>query len=85
MEQFENQPVALIREGGIVAVPLIAHEGVGAIHFEPLKIGFNFVKASLDAIAAVERNVRILATPDVQQLALDVGRAGERVILFAFA
>jgi hypothetical protein len=67
----------------VVAVTFIAHESVGAVDLDPLVVGSNFVEASEDLPSSFDRDVGVLSTPDVEQFALDVRSACQRVILLA--
>src|SRR6201997_3500848 len=67
----------------VVAVTFIAHESVGAVHLDPLVVGSNFVEASEDPPSSFDRDVGGLSTPDVEQFALDLRSACQRVILLA--
>src|ERR1700747_686491 len=69
----------------VVAVTFIAHESVGAVNLDPLVVGSNFVEASEDLASSFDRDVGVLSTPDVEQFALDLRSACQRVILLASA
>jgi hypothetical protein len=67
----------------VVAVTLIAYKSVGAVDLDPLVVGSNFVEASEDLPSSFERNMGVLSAPDVEQFTLDLGSAGQRVILLS--
>src|SRR5258708_1752067 len=85
MEKLENQAVALVSECRVVAGAFIAHESMRAIDLVPGKTRTNFLETRFDQIAAFERDVGILASPDVQQFSLDFAGAFERVDLHSRA
>ena len=71
MKQLQHHPLQLVFERRIVARPFVAHKGMGAIHLDPLEVGVDLVETRLYLHATLQRNMRILPSPDVQQLALD--------------
>ena len=71
VKQLQYQAVALQGESRIVTRPLIAHERVGSIHFVPLVPDIQFFQPSANLSPSVERDMRVLAAPDVQQLAFN--------------
>ena len=72
MQQGQHQALAMVFEFRIVAVAFVAHEGVCSVDFKPLVVCSDLVEARFDLHAAFERDVRVLASEDHQQLALNV-------------
>ena len=70
-----------MRQFGIVAIALVAHESMCAIDFEPLESRPRFLQPRLDFVPAFQRNMRVLPAPDVKQLPFDLTRARQRVVL----
>ena len=69
----------------VVARTFVAEKGVRAIDFMPLKARVNFIEAVEERHAAIRGDVRVLAAPGHEELALDVSRSGERVVVLALA
>src|SRR5207237_2725852 len=85
VEQLQYQFPAKPRQRRIVARAFVAHEGVGGVELVPGEARAHLFQARLNKVAALQRNVGILPPPNVQQLALDVAGAGERIVVHAFA
>src|SRR5439155_21466413 len=77
MKQLQNQVPANPNQRGIVARTFIAHEGVGGVELVPGEARTHFFQARLNKVAALERNVRVLPSPNMKQLAFDVAGADE--------
>jgi len=84
MEEVEDEAVEGVGEFRVVADSFVAHEGVGSVDLVPTELLFEFVKAGEDGRAAFEGDVRVLASPDHEEFALDVGGPSEGVVA-AFA
>jgi len=67
----------------MAARPLVTQEGVLAVDLVPLKVGPDLFEPGPDKVAAVERDMRVLAAPDGQQFAFDVASALEAVVALA--
>lgn len=80
MEEVKDEAVEAVGEFGVVAYALVAHEGVGSVDLVPAELLLEFVKPGEDGHAAFEGDVRVLASPDHQELTLDVFGAFERVV-----
>ena len=61
---------------GVVTNTFIAQEGVSAVDLMPVEAGSNFVETRKHSHAAFRGDVRILASPDHEELALDFSGAG---------
>ena len=70
MEEFYGELHGLLREYRIIAGPFISQKGVGAIELDPLVICAGLLKRLVNLHAPLERNVRILPSPDQQKLCL---------------
>src|SRR5260221_2565316 len=68
VEQFEDKAVAQMRQGRVVARPLVAHEGMRAVEFVPGVMAADLFQPLTDQGAAFERDVRVLPAPDHHQL-----------------
>ena len=85
MQEIEKESVAQARKSGIVTVAFIAQERMRGIQFYPLEENAGFLEPCLYLVAAFERNMRILSSPDVQQFALDLAGPRKRIVVLAFA
>ena len=85
MEQRQRQLQANRCQFRVITVTLVAHERMGAIDFQPLEVRAYLLQPGLDQGASGKRNVGILPPPYMQQLALYLGRPGERVVVLAQA
>lgn len=66
MKNVECEPEAESRQFGIVARALVAQERVLGVYFDPLKVRACFFESRVNQIPPIERNVRILPSPDMQ-------------------
>jgi hypothetical protein len=80
VEEVEGEAVERVGEFGVVAWAFVAREGVGAIDFVPTDAQAELVEAREDFHAAFGGDVRVLAAPDHEELAADLGGASERVV-----
>jgi hypothetical protein len=80
VEEVEDEAVEGVGEFGVVAEALVAHEGVGSVDLVPAELLFEFVEAGEDGHAAFEWDVRVLASPDHEEFALDLFCAFEGVV-----
>ena len=55
------------------------------VDFDPMETRAHFFEARMNQVAAFERNVRVLSTPDVQKFAFDLAGAFERIVFHALA
>jgi hypothetical protein len=85
VEEVEDKGHDAVGQVGVVAEAFVAQEGVGSVDLDPAHPSFDAVEAGLDLEAAFEGDVGILAAPDHEEFALDVGGAGEGVVLHAGA
>src|SRR3984885_12167686 len=89
VEKIEGDAIELEGEFGVVARAFIPHEGVGSVDLVPAVaetlLDAQLVEAREDPAAVVERDVRVLAAPDHEEVAPDVGGASERIVAFALA
>src|SRR2546425_12415988 len=72
-EEIQREAVALQRELGIEARAFVAEEGVRTVELVPREVRAGRFECGVDFHAAFERDVRILAPQNHQQLALDFG------------
>src|SRR4030095_15858630 len=68
VEQIQHVSEALARELGVIAVALVAPEGMLAVHLHPGEAGSGVFQRGVDGLAALPRDVRILTAPHHQQL-----------------
>ena len=85
VEQIQHVSEALARELGVVAVALVTAERMLAVHFHPREAGSRVFESGVDALAALTRDMRILAAPDHQQLAANLPDPVQRVIVHTLA
>src|SRR5271170_2371752 len=85
MEEVEDDSIELKGQFGIVANAFVAHEGVSSVDFIPTELRADFIETGQHDCAAFERGMRVLASPDHQQLALDVLGTLERIVVHALA
>ena len=85
VEQIQHVSEALARELGVVAVALVTAERMLAVHFHPREAGSGVFESGVDALAALTRDMRILAAPDHQQLAANLPDPVQRVIVHTLA
>jgi hypothetical protein len=85
VEEVEDEAVEAVGEFGVVADAFVAHEGVGAVDLVPAEARAELVEAGEHLHAAFEGDVRVLAAPDHEEFAVDVGGALEGVVVHAFA
>ena len=78
VEQIQHVSEALARKLGVVARALVAAERMLAVHLQPREAGPGVFKRGVDVLTALTRDVRILATPDHQQLAARSPRPVQR-------
>src|SRR4029453_6032320 len=81
VEQIQHVSEALARELGVVAVALVAGERMLAVHLHPREAGSGVLERGVNGLAALTRDVRILAAPDHQQLAAKLPDPVERVVI----
>src|SRR6185295_1489586 len=81
--EVDHQTLAGEGQLGIVAGPLVPHEGVGAVPFVPREVNARFAQAALDESASLGGDVGVLPSPDHQHLALDLAGAGQAVVASA--
>lgn len=84
MKEVEGEAVKAQGKLGVVASAFVAHKGVGTVDLDPGVPGLDLVEACVNLHAAFEGDVRILTTPDHEELALDVFGALERVVVGTF-
>jgi hypothetical protein len=80
VEEIERQA-----KHGASEVGVVAEEGVGSVDLVPIEPGSYFVETLEDFHTAFGGDVRILATPDHEEFALDLAGASHGVVLHAFA
>jgi hypothetical protein len=85
VEQIQYVSEALPRELGVVARALVAAERMLTVHLHPLEAGSGVFECSVDALAALTRDVRILAAPDHQQLAANLSDPVQGVVVHTLA
>ena len=85
MEKFERQIEALQSKNGVVAGTFVAQEGMSGVDFVPGVEAVRFFQTRADLIAASERDMRILATEDHEQLALYFVGTLQGVVVLSFA
>src|ERR1700739_987427 len=85
MEEIKDNTIKLQRKLRIVSWPFIAHESVRAIHLVPAVLRADLVEPCVNRHAALKRNMRILSSPNHQQLTVNIFRALEGVVIFAVA
>jgi hypothetical protein len=85
LEELEDQRVAEIGEGGVVAGAFIAHEGVLAVEFVPGVMQIRVSHGVVNNPPAFAGDVGVLAAEDHQHLAFDFGDAVEGIVFHAFA
>ena len=64
MEEFQGELHGLLRKHRVVAGPFIPQKGVCAIELDPLVICAGLLNRLVNLHTALERNVRILPSPD---------------------
>ena len=80
VKEGERQAEHVAGVFGVEAEALVAEKGVGAVDLVPVEEGVGFVEGGEDLHAAFGGDVRVLAAPDHEELAVDVGEAGEGVV-----
>ena len=74
VKHFEDESPTQVDQGWIIARAFVAHEGVRRVELMPGKSRADFLQPRLEQVAAFQRDMRVLPSPDVQQFALDVAR-----------
>jgi len=80
VEEIEDKAVEGIGKFGVVTEAFVAHEGVGSVDLVPAELFLELVETGEDGHAAFEGDVRVLAAPDHEELAVDVCGAVEGVV-----
>ena len=80
VEEGEGEAEHVAGVLGIEAETLIAQKGVGAVDLVPVEEGVGVVERGENCHAAVGRDVWILAAPDHEEFAMDVGESGEGIV-----
>ena len=84
-KQTKGELVAGERELGIITITFVAQERVRSIHFVPREIGPRRVEGGVDFHPPLQRHMRVLPSPNHQELAFDFRNPIERVILHALS
>lgn len=82
-EELDGHAEREVGEFGVVAVTFVAEEGVGGVEFVPREIRAGGGERGVNLGAAFGGNVRVLTTPDHEELAFDFRNTVEGVVVHA--
>src|SRR6266853_1330049 len=85
MKEIKDQSIELICQLRLIADTFIAHERMSAVHLMPTELRVHLIQSGQHPHPAFQRDVRVLSAPDHQQLAIDVLRTLQRIVLHSFA
>lgn len=83
MEEAEDELQDALGELRIVTWTFVAEEGMCSVDLEPVEADISCVEASEDRGSTIERNVRILSSPDHEEFAVNLGSSRERIVVLA--
>src|SRR5271156_6537136 len=85
MEEFYDEIEAVAPEGRVEARPFIPHKSMSRVELQPLEIRADFLQPRTDNVTPFQRHVRILPSPNHQELALHIAGAQQRIIVHPFS